>query len=103
MKEIYDMHDVMVVPSYRETFGLVYIEAMSRGLPVVFSRRQGIDGYFPEDTIGVAVDPTDPQSIADGVQRCLENKSRYSLEARRQSFKFDWKNISKELISLYQV
>ena len=41
--EIYREHHLFAMPSLIETFGLVYIEALSQGLPVLFTENQGID------------------------------------------------------------
>ena len=47
-----------VMPSRRETFGMVYVEALFAGLPVLYSQGWGIDGFFGPDEIGYACDPT---------------------------------------------
>ena len=47
---------VFAMPSIFETFGLVYLEALSQNLPVVYTKGQGIDGMF-DNTVGIGVDP----------------------------------------------
>ena len=42
------------MPSKYETFGLVYPEAMSRGIPIVYTKNQGFDKYFEDGEIIVA-------------------------------------------------
>lgn len=54
----------MVLPSYPETFGLVYVEALAAGLPVIFARDAGIDGYIDDRRVARAVDHRDPAAIA---------------------------------------
>jgi len=44
------------MPSITETFGLVYAEALSQGLPVLYTRGQGFDRQFEEGEVGYAVD-----------------------------------------------
>ena len=39
-------NDIFVMPSINETFGLVYAEAMSQGLPVIYTKGQGFDKQF---------------------------------------------------------
>ena len=46
LKQMYGAHDIFVMPSIHETFGLVYLEALSQGTPVLFSSGQGISGYI---------------------------------------------------------
>lgn len=40
------------MPSHKETFGLVYAEAMSQGLPIIYTKNQGFDGQFPDGYVG---------------------------------------------------
>lgn len=54
--------DIFVMVSHSETFGLVYIEALSQGLPILYTRGQGIDGTLKEK-IGEAADSYDENSI----------------------------------------
>lgn len=63
----YRDHDLFVMPSHRETFGLTYVEALSQGLPVVHSVGQGVDGYFPPGTVAEAADPGDAGSVASAI------------------------------------
>lgn len=55
MKAFYAGCDVLLVPSGAETFGMVYLEAMSQGVPVLYTRGQGFDGQFPEGEVGYSV------------------------------------------------
>jgi glycosyltransferase involved in cell wall biosynthesis len=65
----------LCVPSFRETFGLVYLEALSQYLPVVLSKGQGIDGFF---TNGVfSVDPKVTLDIADGILSAIDYRGDY--------------------------
>src|SRR5690606_10933241 len=43
---IYRNHDLFVMPSRAETFGLVYVEAMLQGLPILYTANEGIDGFY---------------------------------------------------------
>src|SRR5690606_9127918 len=54
--------DIFVMPSKNETFGLVYIEALSQGIPVVYGRKYGIDGMHSHN-IGEAADGDDVGEI----------------------------------------
>ena len=55
----YRKSDIFIMPSHKETFGLVYAEAMSQGLPVIYTRGQGFDGQFLEGEVGYSVDDND--------------------------------------------
>jgi glycosyltransferase involved in cell wall biosynthesis len=58
----------MVLPSYPETFGLVYVEALAAGLPVIFARDAGIDGYIDDQRVARAVDHREPAGIAEAMK-----------------------------------
>ncbi|MHA7139621.1 glycosyltransferase family 4 protein [Rossellomorea arthrocnemi] len=98
---IMDQSDVFVMPSFRETFGLVYIEAMSRGLPVIYSYEQGIDGFFKEGEVGYSVDPDQSESITEAIKKITLNYDEMSAKCVYESKQFNWDSVSKEYINLY--
>ena len=85
--------------SIHETFGLVYLEALSQGLPILFSKNDGIDGTLPQN-VGEAVDPLSPQNVKKGLINLIQNYHEYSNEA--VDFKtFKWKNIAQKYHDIY--
>lgn len=94
--------DVLVVPSFKESFGLVYPEAMSQGLPVVYTRGQGFDGYYPDGHVGYAVNPQSPHDIAEKIKLIYKDYDRISENAYNESSQFSWNNVSNKLIGLYE-
>ncbi|HCN61647.1 MULTISPECIES: glycosyltransferase family 4 protein [Mammaliicoccus] len=65
--EIYKEMDIFVLPSFHETFGLVYLEALTQGLPIIYTRNEGIDNYFEEGKVGYSVDPKSITSFVDSL------------------------------------
>ncbi len=63
--------DVAVLPSYREAQGLVILEAMALGRPVVASRVGGIPEMIRDGVTGVLVPPHDPEALAGAIVRVL--------------------------------
>ena len=55
-----------------ETFGMVYLEAMSQGVPVLYTRGQGFDGQFPDGQVGYPVICRNISSQADALHRIAE-------------------------------
>lgn len=101
MRSIYLSNDILVVPSFTETFGLVYAEAMSCGTPVIFTKNQGFDGNFENGTIGYAVNATDKNEIISSIRRIRDNYPIFSKNCVDEFHIFDWKKISQYYINIY--
>jgi glycosyltransferase involved in cell wall biosynthesis len=98
--------DVCVIPSHYEPFGLVAIEAMACGTPVVASDVGGLKfTILPEET-GLLVPPQDAQAFAVAIQRILGDES-WTLKLRKQgpaniNQRFSWRSVGIELSDLYR-
>lgn len=92
---------IFVMPSYTETFGLVYVEAMSQGLPVIYTRGQGFDGQFPQGYIGYGVDPDSIDEMKAAIEKISGDYENMSARAIEGSKKFNWPDIAKEYKSIY--
>lgn len=99
LRRIYREYSVFAMPSIYETFGLVYIEAMSQGLACVYTQGQGIDGMFGQ-AIGEAVDPRSVEDIARGIDAIFTNRERYSNQEVDLE-RFRWGRIAKTYYELY--
>lgn len=95
-------NDIFIMPSYEETFGLVYAEAMSQGLPVLYTKGQGFDGFFPDGEVGYSVSPDDVAEITTKIQRITQNYGTISLHCMKCASRFDWKQIATEYNTIYQ-
>lgn len=100
LADIIRRNDIFAMPSYNETFGLVYIEALSQGVPVIYSKNEGIDG-FHSTKIGEAVDHKDIDDIANGIIKVHCNYNHYNFDPRDIVAKHNWKEIAKELTNIY--
>lgn len=97
--EIIRKHGIFAMVSHSETFGLVYVEALSQGLPVLYSLNQGIDGMFAEN-VGEKADSHSLKSIVSALDKLITNYSNYdSIE--NSINKFDWKTIANNYIKIY--
>ncbi|NOW47697.1 glycosyltransferase involved in cell wall biosynthesis [Novosphingobium sp. SG751A] len=65
----------LALPSLRESFGMVFIEALMAGLPVAYPQGRAIDGYFDGAPFAIAVDPLDTAMIADGMARMMRDEA----------------------------
>ena len=66
LRKLYNISDVSVVPSRREPFGLVALEAMACGVPVVASDQGGLPDFVNND-VGALARPEDPEDLADKI------------------------------------
>jgi glycosyltransferase involved in cell wall biosynthesis len=100
LRKMYNSHDVFAMPAYNETFGLVYIEALTQGLPIIYTKNDGVDGIFDDFFIGDSVNPKDVNSIISAIKKVLSDYD--SLEIKSIDFKkFDWAIIAKQYHELY--
>lgn len=81
MPALYRVADLLAFPSLREGFGLVVLEAMASGAPVVVSRTAPFTEYLGEDDAAWC-DPTNPASIANAMMAALTEPLRSRLVAR---------------------
>jgi len=100
--EIYREADIFVLPSITETFGLVYPEAMSQGLPVIYSRGQGFDGQFEEGTVGFHTESKNAEEIADRIVDITRNYANISRNCVEMCKRFNWTDIAGEYDRVYE-
>ena len=98
---VYRASDIFVMPSHKESFGLVYAEAMSQGLPVIYTKGQGFDGQFAEGEVGFATSDINPEELTKCIIRIYENYEKLSYNALLKAQKFMWKNLCNEYKKIY--
>jgi glycosyltransferase involved in cell wall biosynthesis len=102
----YTAADVCVIPSHYEPFGLVAIEAMACGTPVVASDVGGLKfSIVPEET-GLLVPPQDVNGFAQAIDRILSDEL-WARKLRRQASlrvqqNFSWSGVAARLSDLYR-
>ena len=93
--------DIFILPSIHETFGLVYAEAMSQGLPVIYSKGQGFDGQFENGAVGYAVNCFDYIEIMERIIDLYNNYHSVSSRCISLVDKFSWLTIAKDYKRIY--
>nr|WP_281435942.1 glycosyltransferase family 4 protein [Oricola nitratireducens] len=76
----------LALPSHQETFGMVYLEGLFAGIPILYSRGTGIDGYLDGIQAGVPVEAGNVAEISQALTELYRNNSSYR-EAIRQAGK----------------
>ncbi|MDW4440328.1 glycosyltransferase family 4 protein [Staphylococcus saprophyticus] len=97
-------NELFIMPSENETFGLVYVEAISQNLPILFTENEGIDQYFPENKYGVAVNAYDVNSIQEGIVKLIRNYENHqnNMINKKELSDFKWKRIGMIYTQLYK-
>jgi glycosyltransferase involved in cell wall biosynthesis len=99
MCEVFANARMFAMPSLHETFGLVYIEALSQNLPVLYTKGQGVDGLLPQSA-GIAVNPYSIDNIANGLSALLTNEKAGNQEVDFEQFR--WSKIAEKYKEIYQ-
>jgi len=93
--------DIFVMPSKLETFGIVYPEAMSQGLPLIYSKGQGFDGHFEDGVVGFSVKCTNSEEIKNKIIELYNNYKTVSSNCIKYSERFRWSSIAGEYSNIY--
>ncbi|MEZ4504086.1 MAG: glycosyltransferase [Dehalococcoidia bacterium] len=102
----YNAADLVIVPSFYESFGLVALEAMASGVPVVASRVGGLTTTIADGRTGYLIAWRCPEPFAekvdlllrnDGLRRALGEGARRSMEA------YAWSRVASDLAGVYEV
>lgn len=103
MPALYRRCDALVFPSVKEGFGLVVLEAMASGLPVVLSSIAPFTEYVKE-TEAIWCDPTRPCSIADAMLAATQpdNAKRLADAAARTAAAHDWAKVASLHLPVYR-
>jgi D-inositol-3-phosphate glycosyltransferase len=101
----YSAADVVVVPSHYESFGMVALEAMACGTPVVASRIGGLAYLIQDGETGFHVRDQEPAELAARLTELLEDDAlhhRLGENARAYAQKYSWKTISDQILAVYR-
>ena len=100
----YSAADVFVLPSHYESFGLVALEAMACGTPVVASRVGGIPSFVDDGETGYLITWRSAEPFADRIEMLLENldlRNFMSESARVKANSMNWSTVAAEVADYY--
>ncbi|WOQ16314.1 glycosyltransferase [Raineyella sp. W15-4] len=101
----YASADVFAFPSTTETLGLVALESMASGVPVVGARAGGIPDVIADGENGFLFAPGDAQELADQVMLLVndpELRHRFAVAGRAETEKWGWRAATERLLDYYQ-
>lgn len=102
---LYRMADAFVFPSLVETFGIVLVEAMAAGLPVVTTDAPGCRDVIRHGQDGMIVPPGDAAALAAGMERLMREpalRDELRKKSLRRAEDFSWDRVVDRYVSLYR-
>ncbi len=94
------MSDFYIMPSYGEGFGIVFIEAMYFGLPVIAGNKDGSVDALLNGKLGILVDPMNVEEIKSAIENVMNDSEKYLPDSKLlldhfgyQQFKNNWEKV----------
>ncbi len=100
----YSAAEIVVVPSHYESFGLVALEAMACGTPVVASETGGLIFLVRDGETGFHVPAGDAKALADRLKTLVQDevlRARLGRQAAEYARGYDWVEIADQIVTLY--
>jgi len=101
----YSAADVLVMPSHYESFGMVALEAMACGTPVIASQVGGLAFLVQDGVTGYHVPDGDPDALCDSLRRLLYDpalRAQMGQQAAQYAQNYAWEKIVEQILGLYQ-
>jgi D-inositol-3-phosphate glycosyltransferase len=101
----YAAADLVAVPSYNESFGLVAVEAQATGTPVVAAAVGGLTTVVRHEVSGLLVEGHDPRDWAAAIGRLVSDpalRARLSRGAVEQAAEFSWEHTADRTLEVYR-
>ena len=101
----YSAADVVVMPSHYESFGMVALEAMACGTPVIATDVGGLAQLVREGETGFLVPGRDPDALGKRLQLLLgdaELRAQLGRQASDYAASYAWPGITRQIVELYE-
>ncbi len=103
VKAWYYRADLFCLPSVQEGFGIVFLEAMAAGLPIVATMAAAIPEVVPHGEAGLLTNPGDVAALTDALATLLADpalRQRYGAFGRQYVDQFDWMRVAKRFLEV---
>lgn len=105
LAKVYQASNLVVVPSYSESFGLVAVEAQAAGVPVVAANVGGLKTAVSDNETGILINGHDPAVWANKINQLMLDpalRAKMSIRAAERAKQFSWDTTVENLTSVYQ-
>ena len=105
LRHFYNAADVCVIPSYYESFGLVALESMACGTPVVSTNVGDLQSIIQPGETGYVVMDNTPSVLASKIDLLLlkpSSDAKYMSSIRTSITRFSWSNIARDITRAFQ-
>jgi glycosyltransferase involved in cell wall biosynthesis len=105
LESLYEESDLFLLTSTNESFGLVLIEAMTKGLPIVTVNIPAVRNVVLDEVNGLLTDST-PEALADAIHALLSDEILYAAISKNnlaKSLDYGWTAIAGEFLNRYEV
>jgi Glycosyltransferase len=105
LKQILKSSDVLVAPSIYEPFGIVALEGMAAGIPVIVSDIGGFREIVENNVDGLRINPFNVHELASAILSIInnENFATYLVNnAKNKVLKFSWKEVARKTLEVYK-
>lgn len=101
----YSAAEVLVMPSHYESFGMVALEAMACGTPVIASDVGGLGFLVQDGETGFTVPDGEPDKLCEKLSLLLGDRDlrqKMGLRAEEVAQSYDWEKIAKQIVNVYE-
>lgn len=102
LPQYYSAADLLVLPSVYESFGMVALEALACGTPVVATRVGATDELIRQEATGRLVKSDSARSLADAIAAVLSQQEQHPEAAHRSVWRYDWSRVAEEVLAVYR-
>lgn len=103
--ELYCSADIFAFPTLIETFGMVLVEAMAAGLPIVTTEAEGVRDVVENEITGLKTKPGDASAFAEALIRVIKNRElseKLKLNCLKKVSDYDWSIVSGQYAEFYE-
>jgi D-inositol-3-phosphate glycosyltransferase len=102
LPQYYSAADLLVLPSVYESFGMVALEALACGTPVVATRVGATDDLIRQEAAGRLVKGDSARALADAIAEVLSQNEQHPEMVRRSVWRYDWSRVAEGVLAVYR-